>query len=111
MERTKYQVVGGGGYIPIKQEVAALRLKMFAQKRWHCELTKLNTRQRMLAVYILIQHFEYTQKQCGDLLKCAPPVISRTWKNATFYHEKTQLFRTQVDNIYKYILYNVRYLR
>lgn len=111
MQNTEnHPIAGGGGYHPVPQDIAAIRLKNYCSSRYHSSIDALQPLLRRYCVYTLIEHFGFTQSQCAELFKVTPSVISKDWGQSVFLFNHTSIFRQEVESIYNYIFYMRRYL-
>lgn len=97
----------GGGYKPAP-DVIRIRVRLFAEKRYHRTLSNLTPNQRTFVTYCLSQQFEFSHGQIASLLSVSNSTVIRDLRVGHLLAKGR--FLEEVKALEDYILYNAKYI-
>lgn len=99
----------GGGYKPAP-DIIRIRVRLFAENHFHRPLSNLRPElQRMAVIYCLHQQFQFSNGDIASLLSCSKSTVIRDLQSASVYKNHPE-FKSTVQRIEDYILYNAKYI-
>lgn len=99
----------GEGYKPAP-DIIRIRVRLFAEKHFHRPLSTLRPElQRMAVIYCLHQQFQFSNGDIASLLSCSKSTVIRDLHSASVYKNHPE-FKSTVQRIENYILYNAKYI-
>lgn len=99
--------INGGGYKPAP-EIIKIRVRLFAENRFHRTLSTLRPEQRMAVIYCLHQQFQFSNGDIAVVLSCSYSTVYRDLQAANVYKNNSE-FYSLVRTIEDYILYIAKY--
>lgn len=97
----------GGGYKPAP-DMIKIRVRYYAETRFHRPLCNLRPEQRMAVVYCLHEQFQFSNGEIATLLSCSNTTIWRDLRDADVYKNSSE-FMSRVQSIEDYIIYIAKY--
>ena len=98
----------GSEYKPAP-DIIKIRVRLFAENHFHRPLSKLRPEQRMAVIYCLHQQFQFSNGDIASLLSCSNSTVIRDLQSASIYKNHPE-FKSTVQRIEDYILYNAKYI-
>ena len=102
------KISNGRGYKPTPDTIK-VRVRLFAENRFHRTLSTLRPEQRMAIIYCLHEQFQFSRGEIASLLSCSNTTIWRELQAANVYKNSSE-FMSLVRSIEDYILYIAKYI-
>lgn len=112
MQTIDFQKLMGGGGSPSypPKDVIDLKIKLYSRQYWKREPEKASRMQRIAAVFVLVNYFEYRKTDCATIFQVDRTAIHRDLNHAkdivlypAIYRQISERFRKEIWRIYYYI--------
>lgn len=104
----KLKISNGGRYKPAPDTIK-VRVRLYAENRFHRPLCNLRPEQRMAVIYCLHEQFQFSNGDIAELLSCSNTTVWRELQAANV-HKNSSEFMSLVRSIEDYILYIAKYI-
>ena len=102
------KISNGGKYKPTPDTIK-VRVRLYAENRFHRPLSNLRPEQRMAVIYCLHEQFEFSRDDIASLLSCSKTTVWRELQASNVYKNHSE-FMARVQSIEDYILYIAKYI-
>ena len=102
------EISNGSEYKP-SPDTIKVRVRLYAENRFHRPLSNLRPDQRMAVIYCLHEQFQFPNGDIAMLLSCSKTTIWRELQASNVYKNSSE-FMSLVRSIEDYILYIAKYI-
>lgn len=106
---TNTQKTNNGSLYKPAPDMIKIRVRYYAETRFHRPLCRLSPEQRMAVVYCLHEKFQFSNGEIATLLSCSNTTVWRELQSANIYKNSSE-FMSRVQSIEDYILYIAKYI-